>query len=222
MTIYTYGCSWSYGVLNDQYDVMSWPEKLAEKLPNHNIEDYSLPGTDLQYSVYHLWNNLKSCDLSDIHIFQATAPWRFTYWPEKCFLQQGLRTQKTENYSKFKPDVTKSLKRYFPRTDDGATEQGFVNPDLGFHKKLYHHTTLEQIDCQHQVEIMWANSVANLTFCWFVPRPQHHLLRHIPIIDNVLGPKDFQSYVHDPGQHFNDVGCERVADWVIEQIQDRL
>jgi len=217
VNIHTYGCSWSYGVHNITPDVTSWPEKLAELCPDDHIWDWSFPGTSMEYSIYQLYRNLETQEPGDIHIFQATMPYRFTYWQDQCFTREDLRLSKTDNYSKYNPLMRKLLTRYHPQTDNTVTEQSLINPDLGYHSKLYSNNNRELELSTYMAQLLWANSVTDVCFTWINPGVKHHLIRDIPCIENILG-EDFGSYVHDPGKHFNSEGCDRVAEWVHKRI----
>ena len=113
--------------------------------------------------------------------------------------------------------MRKLLTRYHPQTDNTVTDLSLINPDLGYHSKLYSNNNRELELSTYMAQLLWANSVTDVCFTWINPGVKHHLIRDIPCIENILG-EDFGSYVHDPGKHFNSEGCDRVAEWVHKRI----
>ena len=225
--IYTFGCSHTYGVQHTRTDTTSWPEKLAELLPDHQVEDYSFPGTSLEYSIYQFNRLYSQRTLEDIFVFQATVPHRYTHWSDHSLNDHSLRTHKTPNYSKYTPAVGKLLHRYGPGTQPPVLDKGdngALNPDDTYHKLRYLYHNNEQEFSNYYSLTNWLQSRTDLLFKWADyrdlltdPDPTSH--KPIQNIKDLLGTDRYHSYCGDESNHFNLQGSMWVAEWVHKQLK---
>lgn len=224
--IYTFGCSHTYGVEGTQTDTVSWPEKLAELLPEHTIEDYSFPGTSLEYSIYQ-FNRLHSQRTSeDIFIFQITVPHRYTHWPQNYLTDNSLRYWKTPNYNKYHRQTGEQLYRYGPSTNppllDGG-ESGTLNPDPDMFKLRYLYHNDEQEYSNYFSMTNWLQSRTDVAFKWADYKdliPVANPVSHKPIqsIQSNLNPTQYQLFCSDESNHFGESGSQWVAEWIHKQL----
>lgn len=212
MTIYTFGCSFTYGCKGWDYGVTSWVEELAQLHPNYKFEDYSYPGTSLDFSLFHFQRIYETRGSGDKFIFQITTPFRYTAWQDHMFLRSKYRMKKLKNYSKFIPDLKSDIIRYHPSS---ANQGNNINVDMKFHKMYYrqHNKELELV--RNEAVIGYVYDRADFTF---FQRSDYPVGRHVPAINTLLGEDEYQKYVWDQGQHFNEEGCKWQAKYISEQL----
>lgn len=204
MNIHTFGCSYTYGVRGVTMDATSWPEQLAEMLPDQQISDWSFPETSLLYSIYHL-NRLKnSAQPHDVFVFQIAEPYRYTHWRDGLLTDPDLRTKITDNYEKYSPGlINKPLGRYVQ--GENTAKELNVNPDQRVYKSFYtyHNRELEMNTyhslCEH------VRTHTDLCFSW-------------ENIQSEMSTTQQQSYCADEQGHFNTEGSKWLAQWVREQL----
>ena len=224
--IYTFGCSLSYGANGTQTDTVSWPEKLAELLPDHTIEDFSFPGTSLEYSVFQLNRLLSQRTSEDIFVFQATCPYRYTHWLDNSLSDVNLRYAKSHNYNKYSREAGKHIQRYGAGEaiilDQGAS--GTINPDAGFKKLryLYHNDELEFSNYYSLLELLRHRT--DVLFKW---TPYLNMLKqqnlvshkHIQSVQESMPIEQYREFVADSSDHFGEAGSQWVAEWVLNQLK---
>lgn len=212
MMIYTFGCSFTYGCKGWDYTVTSWVEELAKKYPHLNFDDYSYPGTSLEFSAYHFDRLYKTRSPNDKFIFQVTTPFRYTAWQDHMFSKRKYRMAKLENYTKFVPDLNQDIKIYHPSS---ANQGNHINTDMKFHKMYYKHQNIELEFIKQESIIHYINDRADFTF---LQRCDYPVARDVVAVNTVLSEDGYMNYTWDAGQHFNEEGCKWQADWISEQL----
>jgi len=212
MTIYTFGCSFTYGCKGWDYSVTSWVEELAKMHTNIIFDDYSYPGTSLEFSAYHFDRLYKTRAPDDKFIFQITTPFRYTAWEDHMFSKRKYRQSKLKNYTKFIPELNQDIKIYHPSS---ANQGNHINTNMKFHKMFYkqHNKELEFI--KQEAIIGYIGERADYTF---FQRSDYPVGRHIPSINKILGESEYDKFVWDYGQHFNDEGCKWQAKYISRQL----
>ena len=96
MKLAIFGCSWTYGVPLSwsqettsfkysknipQEDFVNWTRELGKLDKDFEIYNYAIPGTSIEFSLGMLERYLKN-PYCDHVIFQATRPYRYTYWSQ--------------------------------------------------------------------------------------------------------------------------------------------
>ena len=221
MKIYTFGCSFTYGLKYANHNVTSWVEKLVERYPEIEFEDYSFPGTDLNYSLY-LFEKIMPCVLpEDKVIFQFTIPFRYTTWEDSSmFDNEDYRYKKLPNYTKFSAIMKDDLETYqSSRYQQIDTMKLPENLDRQFFESYYRKINLDKELSSFNSNVKYVAGKSNFTFFHASPvvDVQDDNGNTITSIAGILG-KDFKKYIWDHGQHYNDEGCNFIADIIQERI----
>ena len=215
MKIYTFGCSFTYGCEGSDYTATSWVEKLAQKYPDIEFEDYSYPGTCIEYSLYLYERVAENISPEDITVFQFTIPFRYTTWTNSnIFNYVENRHKKMPNYSKFVPEFKNNLERYIGNLRKWHFHDDKELLDEVFHKKYY-------TKFNEGKELATYNAIANyirnkVTFTFFHDAPGDERIdtTNSVVIQDVLGTPQFNTFTWDVGRHFNHEGCDTVANVV--------
>lgn len=234
MKIYTFGCSWTYGtkaVFRDGidvsvHDVASWVEELAKKYPDIEFEDYSYPGTCIEYSLFLMNQVLNKKSTDDKIVFQFTVPFRYTTWRDSgVFLDEENRYNKLTNYSKFVGAFSKNLEMYTSNMSNGKLEFRRKNMQLCpiFHKLYYSKINIKKELSSYYAITEYVKQKADFAFFHVdynkrLEQTGSKLILNeyefYPSVEEILGNKLFQTYSHDHGNHFDINGCKHVADIV--------
>jgi hypothetical protein len=229
MTIYTFGCSWTYGVKGNYHttenDTISWPEELAEQFPDIVVEDYSYPGTCIEYSLFLFNHILKKKTPDDKVVFQFTMPYRYTTWTDSNkLLGNDYRYNKLSNYSKFEKSLYSHIERY---VGNNVFHQNQGKLDKVFHNKYYIKLNERKELASYYAITEYVKQHADFAFFHkdynkYVSAIGKTLTlndyKFYPSVENMLGDKLFQSYSWDISKHFNQEGCKHVADIVATKI----
>ncbi|MDA8842069.1 hypothetical protein N9N08_00155 [bacterium] len=220
--IYTFGCSYTYGVKDLDIVAPSWPEQLAEMLPDQQIEDYSFPGTSLQYSIYNLNRLKRTAGPEDIFVFQITVPYRYTNWRDELLTKPRLRKKITPNYTKYDPILSEEpLGRYGPHWNVDIPLN--LNPDERIFKSYYTYQNAELEMSTYYTLCEYVRSHTDYCFKWTKYSQQNSLpntvsRKLIPSIKHQLSPSKWNGFQADEQCHFNLTGSQWVAEWVAEQL----
>lgn len=223
--IYTFGCSYTYGVKDLDIVAPSWPEQLAEMLPDQQIADYSFPGTSLQYSIYNLNRLKRTAKPEDIFVFQITVPYRYTNWRDELLTKPKLRKKITNNYTKYDPILNEEpLGRYGPHWN---VEHRNLNPDERIFKSYYRYHNAELEMSTYYTLCDYVRSHTDLCFKWTKYSQQNVLpnkvsRKQIPSIKSQLSTSKWHGFQADEQCHFNLTGSQWVAEWVAEQLQQQV
>ena len=218
MVVYTFGCSFTYGCEGSDYTATSWVEKIAERYPDIEFIDYSYPGTCIEYSLYLYEKIAKKINPEDITVFQFTIPFRYTTWTNsKVFDNEKNRHKKLPNYTKFTPDFNNNLERYIGNLQMWHFHDDQQTLDEVFHKKYYTKFNEGKEMASYNAIVNYIRS--KVTFTFFHDTPSDRVDdRNSVTIQNTLGKPKFNKLIWDFGRHFNDEGCNIVADIVEENI----
>jgi hypothetical protein len=229
MKVYTFGCSYTYGYKDYDYNVTSWVEQLAKQFPEVEFEDYSFPGTCIEYSLFLLDNVIKQKRPEDKIVFQFTPPYRYTTWTNSDIFYDGNnRYKKISNYSKYKPEITDHLERYV--CNDWLLHENdptFSNLDKRFFKLYY-----TKINQNKELSTYYAITEyvkQHADYAFFQKDYYYHnnfktvtTVRHYdfsPCVQVDLDSKLYNSYTWDVAQHFNEDGCKYVANNVAKNLE---
>lgn len=228
MKIYTFGCSWTYGCKGEEElcTAPSWVEELAKKYPDIEFEDYSYPGTCIEYSLFLMNQVLNKKSTDDKIVFQFTMPYRYTTWRDSgVFLDEENRYNKLTNYSKFVDNMYDHLERHICNIQ--SMNSSFGKLDLVFHNKYYAKLNEKKELSSYYAITEYVKQKADFVFFHrdynkFISATGRTLTLSdydfSPSIEAILGNKLFQSYAWDISKHFNKEGCKHVADIVATNI----
>lgn len=228
MKVYTFGCSFTYGCKNHDYNVTSWVEQLAKQFPEVEFEDYSFPGTCVEYSLFWFNKIIKQKQAQDKIVFQFTSPYRYTTWTDSnIFYNEDSRHNKLSNYSKYKPEIKDRLERYVcndwlmhenDKSNNNLDKRFFklYYTKLNLHKELSSYYTITEYVKQH-TDYAFFQQDYNLSYKEAFIRQAG--LDFTPCIQTDLGSKLFNSYKWDHANHFNEDGCNYVADKVAKNLE---
>ena len=195
MKIGVYGCSWCSGVAPDYF---GWPKNLAQMLPKHEINDYSLGGLSIE-AILYWFEQFK--DHNDINIVKLTTPYRLTIIPEDAKVK---RTQVTKNYSTWKLDFTQTIVRLHPN----SPPQGAGKLHRIYYK--YYNQTVGLITAHAIAEYLKNHKDVHMIF-----KHQSYDKHHpdISIATQNFIPS-FKSYIIDDGQHLSYEGAQIEAEYI--------
>lgn len=229
MKLAVFGCSWSFGVMKDwslkisspeqkiripNDDFTCWPRELGKLKPDWQITNYSLPGASIFYCASMLERALDQN--YDLYIFQATTPYRFTYWTDHL-----VPTRKFKNYE---PNVLMSTYENLVNikiVNVHEAENNVYAPNLSpkeneietdFVRKYFQRVSNDMFESEYRILCDWAKSKSHIFFS--------HLdydFLNCPSVQNSLGEK-FDEFVCDEGSHFGKKGARWQANWILNQI----
>ena len=227
MKVYTFGCSWTYGSKDENYEVVSWVEELAKMFPDIEFVDYAYPGTCIEYSTFLLNNILKEKAVEDKIVFQFTLPYRYTTWTDSnVLLSNDYRYAKTENYTKFKLDLRERIERYMGAWSH-MPEEKTDRFDMEFYKRYYlrfnekkelssYYAISEYV--KQKADYSFFHVDYNMMASGVGKKHTDNMFVFEPSIQATLGQKQFIKYAWDMSKHFNNEGCKHVAKIVATQL----
>ena len=195
MKIGVYGCSWCAGVAPNNF---GWPKNLAQMLPEHEINDYSLGGFSIE-AILYWFEQFK--DHNDINIVKLTTPYRLTIISEDAEVK---RTQVTENYSTWDKNFTETMIRIHPN----SPPQGAGKLHRIYYK--YYNQTVGLITAHAIAEYLKNHKDVHMIF-----KHQSYDKHHpdISIATQNFIPS-FKSYIIDDGQHLSYEGAQIEAEYI--------
>lgn len=228
MKIATFGCSWSFGVPRDwslqisdeeqrhripKEDYVCWPRELGKLAPGWEITNFAVPGSDIFFSCSMLERAL---DYNyDLYIFQATTPYRFTYWTDDLIKEFVFKNYETNvrmgtkdnlknvnivNIHSGENNVVKSHWR------DSKVETSFV-------RNYYKRISNDMFESQFRILCDWAKAKSDFFFSHL-----DYQFLNCPTVQGTLGKKKFNRLVCDSGSHFGVKGAQWQAKWILDQI----
>ena len=199
MNIHVFGCSFS----NDLYG-WSWPRELAKMLPDYKIYNYSMPGSDVLWSLYCMDQVEKTND--DFLIFQSTTSCRVTTWSVD-FKVSDYFTQDNNYFYLDKHEMTKLFN--FTYCSPASIESNVAK----FKKSYYKHMPYEIMRFQHKVNI--ERGVAKCDYSFSQKNKEDGLVT----LMEEWGKKKYRKHVFDgAGMHLSHEGCKLQAQWVANKI----
>ena len=208
MRVHTFGCSFTYGMKNNEWDTISWPERLAKDNPEIQVIDYSFPGTSIEYSLSQYDYYKDTIDTNDKVIFQITLPFRFTTFDNERIKHN--RYNKLQNYEKYKTSARDYFERYVPGLDKDQ------NVDGKFHK-YYYKKHLKIIE-KPKFKALCAFINDNSDFC-FASRSYEDYFEGITILEDEFGYEMYQKYMWDDAGHQNYLGSRTLSKYIIERLE---
>jgi hypothetical protein len=219
MKLAVFGCSWSYGTSQHQ-DISksqpNWVRSLAKLRPDISITNFAFKGSSINFSSYLFDKYAKEYDYT---IFQITAPYRLTLWPEEFDFKKHLIkyedslwqldnkiTQQVLNLNPSYIDKYSSWKMF-----DNSTRYG-----INFSKQYYKYTDSNYLWFEYNMFLKHITTQADLRFFhrlnpnW----PLRDKAYNIWCIEKILSAQQYQSYLLDDGNHFNQAGCEWQANYI--------
>jgi len=230
MKIAIFGCSWTHGVGTVE-NYLNWPELFAQRLPEHDIRNYALAGTSINFHIYLLrW--VKQHDPADLYIFQLTRPERFTYWKDKQNWNDYLIEERLANYRSFGDNIKVIVEQdenknvLYHRV--GRLVIQLINqssnltttPDMiNLAKSYYSHVNDEAF--QNEWDIASEYVMQHTDWCYQQTEGEYRKRTHIPCWEDILGEKQCKEYWAQ-GSHMGREGLQVTADWVYENVKDKL
>lgn len=226
MKIAVFGCSWTYGVPSNwsrkttaekykhnipQEDFVNWTRELGKIDPSLEIYNYAVPGTSIEFSLGMFERYLKNryCDLT---IFQATRPYRYTYWEEN--FNERLHFKKFENnVYQFDYSILDHITIVDHHNDTNKIWNyiGKTNKDHDYVKNYFLKTSDEMFENNYKSILSYINSKADICFS----HEDHQLVESV---QKSLGEEKFESYWTDIGKHFGVEGAQWQAKWILDKI----
>jgi len=231
MKIAIFGCSWSYGVPRSWHqkitttekrpsipkeDFVCWPRELGKLNPDWQIVSYAIPGSNMLFSCSALDYALENEEY-DLHIFQATTPYRFTYWKDDTFTNAKFKA--------FEPNVMAGSKENLENITIVNIHNGRNNVDqsnltwrengieTAFVKNYYRRVSNSMFESEYRILCNWAKSKSDIFFS--------HLdydFLNCDSIEGTLGKNKFNEYTVDNGSHFGIAGARWQAKWMQDKI----
>ena len=217
MKVAVFGCSWSHGIkaVNDRY---SWPYALSKLKPEWHIENYAVEGTSLAFQTFLMDDVLRHHSFDKI-IFQITSPGRITYFEEDYDVLQHVENI-TSNYKHI------SIENGFFRKVIAVTpghmnlpkKDSFWFPagKYEFSKSYYSLINKSIFRTEYKALVHYILSKANVVF---MHNEDILKLNLCPVVmEEVNNDELLKSFIADSGSHFNKVGCDWQANWVLDRL----
>jgi len=235
--IATFGCSFSEGVNTDETHKSenNWPLFLSKKVTDSKVYNCAIGATSIDYMLEKLLD-YKHENPDSICVFQATKPHRFTrefYHEDFYKTWQTYEKFNTENYVKLDKE---NIIRFTAGTQFAPTDyrnDREYKRTYKFIKGYYDNYNDEHQMLQFNSYVLMASHVAD--FCYIHTRNPNvnyqqkinddyysKYFTSIPCVHEILGNEDFLKFSQDEGSHFNMEGNMWIADWVYDNIKDRL
>ena len=212
MKVYCFGCSWTYGQKDDKPSEYNWVNSLAKKYPQHQFENYSLPGTSLLFSVAQL-NWVLEWQKPGIYIFQITHPFRYTSWEQEYI--DCNKEKNASNVLQYSQNALNNIERYFAtwRPDSNKENKKFFN--------LYYK---KQSNIAEKAQFLALNEYVrkHTHFSFYQRRHGFVSDTQMPCVQEVLGKEKCKLFEHDSGFHFGKKGCNWVANWISTNVKGYL
>lgn len=205
MNIHCFGCSWTYDLYLNQ---SSWPQELSKLCPQHNIYNYSLPGSDNVWSLFCM-QQIKKQYPNDFFIYQSTNESRITIWSDNPLDNDMIKRH--ENYFTLdKPQIEKNNNLH---TITPSTKK-YKKQILGYYKLMTDDT------CHFVNKQIIKNNIdiADYSFAQI----KTYGLGHDCFIQEITEEVYNSLVVDGKMQHLGNKGCLLQAQWVKEKIGDRL
>ena len=207
--ISTFGCSFTAGTGSDSF---SWAKEMAKLEPIMQVDNYSLGGTSVKWSVSQMLAYKGDCTT----VFQLTTPYRTTLVDQRIDYA-AKRRQVTNNYCDFEDDLNWEMLVFninCTQTDHAYfTRQEIAN----VHKVLYAALDLDTDIIEWKMYVDYA--VAHADFAYFqLIRDQEQYFdmsgKKLPCVQEYMGINQYKAWVYDNGDHLNAEGSQEVAKWV--------
>jgi len=219
MKLAVFGCSWSYGT-NQQVDIEksppNWVRCLAKIRPDISITNFAFGGTSVQFSAFLFDKYAKEHDYT---IFQITSPYRFTLWPEQFDFK--------EHMIKYEDNLTQLDNELYSDILNVSPAQIEIDPSwklffkhsrnvINFSKQYYKYMDSEYLWFEYNMFIEHITKQADLRFFHRIdPKwPLRDETYNTWCIQKILPAQQYQDYLLDDGDHFNQAGCEWQANYI--------
>jgi hypothetical protein len=219
MKLAVFGCSWSYGTsqhIDINQSQPNWVRSLAKLRPDISITNFAFKGSSIQFSSF-LFN--KYAKEYDYTIFQITSPFRFTLWPDQFNFKRHL-VKYEDNLWQFDNKISQQVLNLNPsqlnREPSWKLFDNSTRHALNFSKHYY-----KYIDSNYQwfEYIMFLEHITKKADLRFFHRtggesewPQRKEISWG--IEELITAEQYQSYLLDDGDHFNQEGCEWQANYI--------
>ena len=215
--ISTFGCSWTRGV---PPDFNNWSRQLSVLDPNFNVNDYSMGGTSVRWSVSQLLRQQRKGNKA-IKIFQITAPNRITI-PADDDVYDLLRYRVNEQFEFYEGSLFHYILPLNPNFVYGHHEYYTPLQVKSTYQVLYENIDTHAELHEYKLYIDWLKE--NVDFMFF--HREDDLKSYIeaggsslPCVETYFGSAQFNDWVYDNGAHFNLEGSTAVARWIKEQLK---
>jgi len=217
MKLAVFGCSWSYGTSQHQ-DISksqpNWVRSLANLRPDISITNFAFKGSSINFSSYLFDKYAKEYDYT---IFQITTPYRLTLWPEEFDFKKHL-IKYEDNLWQLDNKITQQVLNLNPsQIDKYSSWELFDNSTrygINFSKQYYKYTDSNYLWFEYDMFLKHITTQADLRFFHRLD-PNWTLRGEIPwCIEKIITTQQYQSYLLDDGDHFNQAGCEWQANYI--------
>jgi|SRR5210317_51014 len=226
MKIAVFGCSWTYGVpiewsqkiTSSKYqhnipnnDFVNWTRELGKLDSSLEIYNYAVPGTNIEFSLGMLERYLKN-PYCDITVFQATRPYRYTYWEQN--FDEKLHFKKfEENVYQFSESLLNHVTIVDHHEDNNSILDliKHTDSDSKYVKNYFKNTSYEMFENTYRAVLEYVNRNTDICFA-------HESNQYITNIEDILGNDTFNNYCCDIGKHFGHTGAKWQAKWLLDKI----
>ena len=219
MKLAVFGCSWSYGTtqkLDIKESQPNWVRCLAKIRPDISITNFAFGGTSIQFSSYLFDNYAKEYDYT---IFQITNPYRLTLWSDNFDFQKHL-IKYEDNLTQFDNQIYEVIHNISPaRIDNNVSWKVLFEKSrqaINFGKQYYKYVDRKYLWFEYKMFVEHIAKQADLTF-FHQYYPMQSFKDETFSIQKILSPQQYQSYLLDDGDHFNQDAC----DWQANYINDK-
>lgn len=219
MKLAVFGCSWSYGTgqhVDIEKSPPNWVRCLAKIRPDISITNFAFGGTGVQYSAYLFDKYAKEYDYT---IFQITTPYRLTSWPDYFDFKKHM-IKYEDNLTQFDNNMYKCILNLSTSQIDKEPSWKMFDESrkaINFSKQYYKYTDIEYLWFEYNMFIEYIIKRANLVFFHKIDNrwPLLNTLNtKVWSIKGTLSPQQYQDYLLDDGDHFNQEGCEWQANYI--------
>lgn len=239
-----FGCSFTQGIENlDRYG-SNWVHYFRDIVGNeYHIYNYSQAGSGVNFHSY-LLSQYKAKYPNDVYICQLTTPGRWNWWSKNIITDKiestddinyhnpdfqnvifsHVATEYHSNLTEFFRDVSRIKQFNYGAIFSNEQPKTVPLNDIAFAKEFYRRSD----DIQE-----WATHVyyliSNSDFSYFHLDEDKETyknrmgLKSVPMsIQTELGRNLFNDFIIDEGNHLNDLGNKKVAEFVYDNIKEKL
>jgi hypothetical protein len=211
--IATFGCSFTAGI---GLDYFSWAKELACQNPSIQIDNYSLGGTSVKWSVSQMMACKKRNMKNTAVVFQIASPFRITLADQRIDYTSN-RHKLTTNYTDYAPAVYNEI-LHFNSSNKQKVHAHFSEEDIfTTHKVLFAALDIDIELFEWKMYIDYAKDHADFAYFQLIRDQEQYVDmsgKKLPCVQEYMGIKQYKAWVYDNGDHLNAEGSQEVAKWV--------
>jgi hypothetical protein len=212
--IATFGCSFTAGV---GLDYFNWAKELACQNPSIQIDNYSLGGTSVKWSVSQMMACKKRNMKNTAVVFQIASPFRITLADQRIDYKSS-RQKLTTNYTDYTVALYNEILHFNIGYPGQTTHAHFSKEDVvATHDVLFAALDIDIELFEWEMYIDSATEQADFTYFQLIRDQEQYFDmsgKKLPCVQEYMGIKQYKAWVYDDGEHLNAEGSQEVAKWV--------